>query len=754
MSVITSQPQVSTPKEVLTSRDEKNQKENKPNTNKPQNKEEHKNSKNHNELKESRRRSISVFTFHANTSFDQPKKRTSSSSDRKSVSYPLNGNIKANNNVDTFTRRSSLDISKTRTKSISQSTSNRPSSRFFSSPQFSTSTPNLITKTSKYIDNELRTSHHSVRINETDFIIPTYVYKCIQYIKDNRPVEGLFRMNGSIKQINLLESELYKNVDSFSFNDDTTTSIHDVAVILKRWIAELDYGLITANVCNSLTESQKSYMNSAISDYPSDLEQDESNEAQNYLQSDTSSEIEIVDMDQNINFLESPVKKPISKSKSNLNLNMATIPTPDSTISNDDNTTVIRTEAKNKSLNLPTYKSIYSSSLSKLPIENLHLLLVLLDFLNYLSKPEISSVTKMHDLNLSKIFQLNIFKSIDLTINARSFSTNDLKSSYTTNEELLTSMINQSDMIIDDLSSFVEHQKPRIDDILNSKNISSSPIASPIASPNHKLSFSSNLFYKRRNNSTNSFTNTSTDFYSLTLSHSLENIPQNVFRSKDTTALLEPCIEKDILTNPSTPNIESNCPTFENLNNELSNENDVIIKHHTSVNELSSDTTQINESQIQLPNKKPSHSKRKSIFGIFNKRKSVVSDVKPNSDNEVNNSKSSIDTIESNPYPGKHHLSSTNSHSLDQRGQNKKLIDMKRQLQDLNPSEEVVTQQQQEQHTNDKTLTHHNNKTVYHHNNKTSTQNNPSDMNQLPIQNEKNTSHQRRFSLFKFKRTL
>lgn len=78
--------------------------------------------------------------------------------------------------------------------------------------------------------------------------------------------------------------------------------------------------------------------------------------------------------------------------------------------SNKENINLLSINKSNNKINNNNYKTCYSKSLTKLPIENLHLVLYLIYFLNYLSKPEISQITKMHSLNLSKVFQLNFLK--------------------------------------------------------------------------------------------------------------------------------------------------------------------------------------------------------------------------------------------------------------------------------------------------------------------------------------------------------
>jgi hypothetical protein len=745
------------------------------------------------ENQENRRRSISVFTLNSNSSSEHPKRR-SFSSNRRSFSYSLthntvnsnnvepnneninytNNNNNINNNIqnnNTHTH-SSLNYNKTRSNSHKMKSNSRPNSRFFSSPQFSTSTPNLLPKISKYIDSELRISNKSIDINSTSFIIPTYVYKCCDFIKLNPPLEGLFRMNGSIKQVNLIESKMNKNIDSFNFENDHLTTSHDVAVILKRWISNLDYGLITADVCNSLSQIRK---DSIVSDYPSELDDDDhdhkttennhsiniiiNSDIDNNFLSDSNSDSEniednLIDMDQFVKISDSPMKK--NKS----NETTPGILTPDSLHSFDDDTLNTEKDVTKPKLHsdiLIVNKSIYSASLSKLPIENLHLLLFLLDFLKYLSSPEISSITKMHDSNLSKVFQLNFFKSVDLTIGSKSFSTDDLKSSYLNNEELLTSMINQSDLIIEDLSSFIKERQSQINLVLNLKDHQQLSPTSTGTSPNQKLTFTSAFFSKRRNNSTSSFTNNKNqDIYSLPYSRnsSLDNLPENITNFKNISPQLETCMEKDIRTNVNTPKLKDGLPGDEVLAESIDNggitksaihqrNNNIDIHNHennhynnNSDHNPSTDLTTLQQIESHIDHtRKTNHTKRKSIFGLFNKRKSSIPNVESisqdNSKSIINSSnlheKADFDTRADNTRSLKDIDDKSSCITGNATEKAKKSPDIMPELQMLHPTEEIVNKQE----SNHNETRHHDEKS--------------------------NTNHdkhsQRRFSLFKFRRS-
>lgn len=562
------------------------------------------------EAKENRRRSISTFTLHSSTSIDPHPKRKSFSGNRRSFSATFksssentNNNNNNNNNIITINHPYNYNnnsnhksmtnvplspslnlLSISDLSNLTDSGGNTPlNSKFFSTHQFSSSTPNLSPNSTKYIDSELRMSNTQVNIDNATFIIPTYVHKCCQYIKNNDPIEGLFRMNGSIKQVNIIEAGLSKNLNNYNFNDDKYTTLHDVAVVLKRWISKLDEGLITADVCAGLTQQKN-----VLLDYPSDAEEDEEEE-----------EEELIDMTHSYSIEESPLKlsTPVMKSPD-------TMITPNLNI---NNSTAIG--------------SSYASNLAKLPIENLHLTLYLLDFLNYLSKPEISSITKMHTANLAKVFQLNFFKSIDLTFGTKSFSTEDLKNSYIVNEELLSNLIKDSKSIIKDLSVFINENKIQMDHILNIKDRQRS---------------SGSLLVKKRTPSTTS-SKTSNTIHSISVSRnsSLDSnssiVHYNNNRAKEFSTTLEACEEKD--TPVSTPMHTLDLAKLR----ELDGDNDIIHSENVdNVNDyinakkgngtVNNDYTNNSVPHTTISRKSSSSqptTKRRSFFGFFGRKKSV-----------------------------------------------------------------------------------------------------------------------------------
>lgn len=591
-----------------------------------------------------RRRSLSAFTLHSNTSFDHPKRRSFTSSRRSfSATFRLNEASSAaphsSTGPDSGSHASSpvhtRDTDKLNLKTHTAAGKSRPASRFFSSPQFSSSTPNLTPKVAKYIDSELRVSHRPVQLDGVSLIIPTIVYKCCDFIRCNDPVEGLFRMNGSIKQVNLIESELQKNVDACEFADDPVTTVHDVAVVLKRWISKLDDGLITADVCNSLNQAHKELM---LPDYPSEFEDaDADADGELFLEAEDSLENidqKLINMDQSFTLHSSPTKSTKSDIKSVLSTAAAAVSplTRPRTTKPPTDTTITPTITTTTAT--PTFKdhlvldSCYASSLSKLPIENLHLLLYLLSFLHYLAKPEISDITKMHTSNLAKVFQLNFFKSIDLTVGTKSFSTEDLKTSYLMNEELLASMIQNSETIVRDLTFFVNNHRDEMDHLLNVK-------------PEQKQS---NIALAKNRKSSSASTKTTNTASSVSRNTSIDSgAPASNIHATELSTTLESCEEKEVTPVPRNVTKGSRLDDLERLE-KANEEREVIRTPNRNITEDQSehkakkdtsyvhtgahpDNSEDNTRGSAAPKKdlpKKELAKRRSFFGFLNKWKQSI----------------------------------------------------------------------------------------------------------------------------------
>ncbi|GMF03257.1 unnamed protein product [Ambrosiozyma monospora] len=135
----------------------------------------------------------------------------------------------------------------------------------------------------------------------------------------------------------------------------------------------------------------------------------------------------------------------------------------------------------------PESSLLNCSHLTKLPIQNLHLLLYLLRFLNQMCKPENIQITKMPSSNLAKIFQLSFFKSDDFLFSSplmmmnnatggngvyggnpsAAKSADDLLESYKVNEQLLKFWIESSDHVFNSVKSTIAKDE-QIYDLLNS----------------------------------------------------------------------------------------------------------------------------------------------------------------------------------------------------------------------------------------------------------------------------------------------
>ncbi|TID15042.1 hypothetical protein CANINC_004713 [Pichia inconspicua] len=597
--------------------------------------------------KQSRRRSISAFTFHSNTSFDQQKRRSFSNTRNSiSVSTTPGSNVTMMNPLYGIEKRRSLSNNKPKGTS---------GTRFFSSPQFSSSTPNLSPKQTKYLDNELKLSHCSVSIENIVLIIPTIIQKCCNYILSNPHVEGLFRMNGSIKQIKIIELELSKNLESYDFTSDPSTSVHDVAVVLKRWISKLDDGLLTPMVIDTLTMNQRRLFDEELF---SDLDDNDEKTDEAFSELTSNNNNENISNTPNLLLADFNALESITKTDSLVeNNDLGDVNIDNSIVDMTNSIDLINSPLKTDSINTPErhrpylydYNSPYSSSLIKLPIENLHLVLFILHFLNTLSQPQISNITKMHSNNLAKVFQLNFFKSVDLTFGTKSFSTEDLKSSYSNNEQLLTNLIDNIPIILKDVSNFISNEKCQMESILNNTTATSTFMQNTF----------SNYILSKKKNSSNS---------SIALS---DNLPKSVSRTKDLNQVLEPCVEGG--SAPSTAVINQTEIIDGTIHNIDTPGETVPHSENTSRKDSVSSTKR--------------HTKRKSVFNFFNRKSSIASD----SIASYNSEQTTVDSVDLPNSDNIHQpLKSLNT-----------IIDIPSPI----PTEDLSNQQQQQQSNNGSKLT-------------------------------------------------
>lgn len=99
-----------------------------------------------------------------------------------------------------------------------------------------------------------------ISTDQLDLIVPTIVKKCVDFLEANEPMEGIFRINGSIRKIKRIETQIrQQGIDKFEFAtctvDGEAPNVYDVAMVLKRWMSTLDNSLVTPEV-NSVLKSE------------------------------------------------------------------------------------------------------------------------------------------------------------------------------------------------------------------------------------------------------------------------------------------------------------------------------------------------------------------------------------------------------------------------------------------------------------------------------------------------------------------
>lgn len=128
--------------------------------------------------------------------------------------------------------------------------------------------------------------------------VPRLVHECCAFIDENEPLEGIFRVNGYIKKVKQLEKKIMENPNSFDFktlihqtavdqtpvdqninqNQQTQSEFeqnyeitgYDVAMVLKRFLNNLDSCLITPTVYEVLTkQASPVWKDSSMSAEPS-----------------------------------------------------------------------------------------------------------------------------------------------------------------------------------------------------------------------------------------------------------------------------------------------------------------------------------------------------------------------------------------------------------------------------------------------------------------------------------------------------
>lgn len=329
------------------------------------------------------------------------------------------------------------------------------------------------------LDNELRKSY-----SEVDFCdgckvtVPTIVSRCIQFLEFRDPVEGVFRINGSIRKIKSIETAIQRQgIDSFRFEDFTfenneTPNCYDVAMVLKRWLANLENGLITSQINAKLKRDRMSSKDDMFDEADEPREEEQNTSRATREEEDTT----LVDLSTNTVLIRDQNSyRPHNTLLSN-------------TISDSPNSSMVSSVTTDSDSNSPKFYDFTARRLSELPIENLHLFLYLLKFLNRMTADSIVHITKMTATNLAKIFQLSFFKSDDLL--SKSVFTNtdcitqsseDLLQSYKTNEEILHNLISAYPNLCKDLIPTLRKREHEMEDLLThpADPLSKVPIARP-----------------------------------------------------------------------------------------------------------------------------------------------------------------------------------------------------------------------------------------------------------------------------------
>ncbi|QPG72891.1 hypothetical protein FOA43_000194 [Brettanomyces nanus] len=324
------------------------------------------------------------------------------------------------------------------------------------------------------LDNELRKSHTHVTLDDhLALIVPTIVQKCVNFLESKDPVQGVFRINGSIRKIKRIELAIHqKGIDSFDFDTfrldgDDGPNCYDVAMVLKRWLANLENGLITPQINSKLKRDRLSHLDSSF-------DEEEERELENYNDgyiADTDNDTTMADTSVATVLIHESLH-PIEHAKSPEQEKETTNDTSSATCTSSHSSSAISSSFDHL---VSEPHSLTICRLSKLPTENLHLFLYLLGFLNRLSREPTVSITKMTASNLAKIFQLSFFKSDDLTSSHPIFTTSalaeesseSLLESYKVNEDLLHSWIDSYDEIRHGLESSVSSKDADFQELLS-----------------------------------------------------------------------------------------------------------------------------------------------------------------------------------------------------------------------------------------------------------------------------------------------
>ncbi|GMM30615.1 hypothetical protein DAMA08_033600 [Martiniozyma asiatica (nom. inval.)] len=307
-------------------------------------------------------------------------------------------------------------------------------------------------------------------LDNVQLYTPQFPKDCCDYILKNNIVEGIFRMNGSLRNVSAMERKM-DNEFNWQFNEtnmkkdldeDYVPSAYDTASLLKRWISRIEGGLITKPVAHRirlLLEETRLVTPIAT---PATMKQA---------------------------FFDTPVQQ-----EPNLK-------DTEGTPTGDDTFLILETNSEDSAQNceqdvkpLPSQYSLYVEELSQLPIQNLHILLFLLNFFNKLSQEKNVAITRMDSKNLAKVLQLSFFNTDDHVAQPNIYgsmeSFSELTNLYDSFERVLTNWIKRFDELFNDLKPVLVANEYKMTDFLSMRERNQienkNPI--PLAKSNSNLS--------------------------------------------------------------------------------------------------------------------------------------------------------------------------------------------------------------------------------------------------------------------------
>lgn len=376
------------------------------------------------------------------SSANMSSRQSSSSKPRKLVFHPLT--------FDKSSGRSNRHISisgplHVQTHCNYVFTSNPSTGSALSTPISGLASPRTPSPVFFKLDEELRSSNSEVQLaDDIKLVVPTIVKKCIDFLEEHDPVEGVFRINGSIRKIKIIESAIkHQGIDDFNFDSfqpegEDLPNCYDVAMVLKRWLANLENGLITPQTSKKLKDDMKAK--------GEDCFDEEERLGYDYCRAKGGRSASDSLASGKAGYDESDIVK-------------ATVVLEVSKVDNDSSETLSSASTIKNDSDVVSA----ASTLAGLPVQNLNLFVYLVNFLSRLSTKEMVQITKMTASNLAKIFQLSFFKSDDLL--SRPFCTStslltqtsdSLLHGYRVNERLLLRWIQQCDSLTKELQSVVK----------------------------------------------------------------------------------------------------------------------------------------------------------------------------------------------------------------------------------------------------------------------------------------------------------